>query len=93
LADARQPVVGTRLRVKPSPAHGTVTIEYQLARAGNCRLALYDLSGKLVRTLARGHAEAGMSACAIPRSDLSAGIYLLKFEADGQVATQKLIIE
>ena len=62
-------------------------------------MRLYDVTGKLVSTLASGyHLLAGMaSRPVIGHQDLvfasGAGIYLLKLETEGYTTTRKLIIE
>lgn len=44
---------------RPSPAHGSVSIPFALARAARVRLALYDPSGRRVRVLHDGALPAG----------------------------------
>jgi M6 family metalloprotease-like protein len=82
-----------KLSVAPNPFTSTTTINYTLPSSGNVSLKLYDVTGTLVTTLASGYHNAGTSSFLVPRSSLSSGIYLLKFAADGNTITTKLIIE
>jgi hypothetical protein len=81
------------LQIVPNPFTNATTISYTLPTPGNISLKLYDVTGKLVATLASGHQDAGTSLFALRSSHLSAGIYLLQLETDNTNLTQKLIIE
>jgi hypothetical protein len=82
-----------RLAARPNPFTNTTTISYTLPRPGNVSLKLYDVTGKLVNTLASGYRNAGTSSLIVPRSSLSSGIYLLKLVTENTIITSKLIIE
>jgi hypothetical protein len=85
------------LRIAPNPFTPAISplISYSLPRAGNITLALYDVSGRLVSTLASGYHPAGSYSCSLLAThySLAAGVYLLKFETEGCTTTSKLIIE
>jgi hypothetical protein len=81
------------LQIAPNPFTSSAHISYSLPTAGNVSLKLYDVAGKLVTTLAQGHTRAGVHTTSINAAKLASGIYLLKFDLDGQVTTQKLILE
>jgi hypothetical protein len=93
---------GFRLEVSPNPFSGIATISYSLSRAGPVSLQLYDVTGKLVRTLADGvKAEGRHSISVRQRSPIvpsASGVYLLRLETgDSQsgtsVLTRKIVIE
>jgi hypothetical protein len=83
------------LRIAPNPFTNTARITYSLPEGGNVRLALYDVTGKLVTTLASGYRAAGSSSLCLsaPRGAFPRGIYLLKLEARGLSLSEKLIME
>lgn len=85
------------LRVTPNPFSQSLnsSISYSLPVAGNVSLELFDISGKLVRTLVSGGHPAGSYAYHLSPAAcrLSAGVYLLKLDSGGCRITQKLIIE
>jgi hypothetical protein len=81
------------LRVTPNPFTSRTSISYSLPRAGNVSLRLYDVTGQLVTTLAKGYTLAGSHAAHLDASKLAHGIYLLKYENEGSTTTSKLIVE
>ena len=81
------------LRIAPNPFTTTTTIGYSLPHAGNVSLKLYDITGKLVTTYAKGYRNAGRFAFSVQRSELAAGIYILKLTTEDKATTTKLIVE
>jgi hypothetical protein len=81
------------LRTFPNPFTNAATVNYSLPEAGNVSLKLYDVTGKLVSTLATGYRPAGASSFAIRHSSFACGVYLLKLKTENQTVTSKLIIE
>jgi hypothetical protein len=79
--------------IVPNPFASATTISYSLPNAGNVNLKLYDVTGKLLTTLATGYHKAGTSAVTVSRSSLASGVYLLRLETDNSTATSKLIVE
>ncbi len=80
----------------PNPARGVTTLRWSLARAGHVRLGVYDLSGRLVRTLANGELAAGEHAIEWDGRDDSramreAGVYFVRLEAAGVRETRKVV--
>jgi hypothetical protein len=55
-------------------------------------LKLYDITGKLVSTLASGR-SAGAASLRLEASNLSTGLYVLKLTTTTATLTQKLIVE
>ena len=81
----------------PNPARDNVTIKYALATAGNARLAVYDLSGRKVATVAEGAAAAGEHEVAwnlttAEGTPVAAGVYVYRLEADGAVAARRMVV-
>jgi hypothetical protein len=70
------------LCLSPNPFTNATRVSYSLPKAGNVRLKLYDISGKLVATLRSGYSPAGSSSFIVHRSSFSAGIYVLRLELD-----------
>jgi M6 family metalloprotease-like protein len=94
MADLESRAAGFRLRISPNPFCGTATVSYTLPEPGAVRLALYDVTGKLVRVLSSGGRSSGEHAePAIRSSELTPGVYVLKLETEVGVAARKVIIE
>jgi hypothetical protein len=89
------PKVEFGLRVAPTPLAAAATVTYSLARPGNVSLRLHDITGRVVATLASGYHPAGeySSQLTVCGSRLSAGVYLLDYEAGDCRTTEKLVIE
>jgi hypothetical protein len=83
------------LLVAPNPFSGATRVSYYLPVAGRLSLRLYDITGKLVRTLASGHRPAGSFCYSLLTTycSLAPGIYLLRLETAAGSATQKLIVQ
>ncbi|MGH7740849.1 MAG: FlgD immunoglobulin-like domain containing protein [Candidatus Eiseniibacteriota bacterium] len=80
----------------PNPARGLTQLRYALPRAANVRLAIYDLGGRRVRTLAEGSQAAGNHSVAWDVRDdqghaLGAGLYFARFEAEGRVFMRRVV--
>jgi hypothetical protein len=85
------------LSVSPNPFTSSLSpsISYSLPVAGNVSLKLFDVTGKLVTTLVSGYHPAGSYAYRLSPTAhrLSAGVFILKLETEGNQATAKLIVE
>lgn len=83
------PSIGARLLpVFPNPFNPATTIRFELDRAGRVRLAIHDVEGREVRTLASGMMDAGGHAVAWNGVDsngrrVTSGVYFVRLSADG----------
>jgi len=76
----------------PNPFNSTTTIRYELGKPAPTRLALYDLSGKEVRTLFDGYRQAGFHSVNLNANDLPTGLYFVHLKASDRVFTQKIML-
>jgi len=80
----------------PNPFNPQTTLKYEVARPGPVTLAIYDVGGKLVRTLVAGESRpVGVHEAVWDGSDDSgrqapSGVYFAKYSAGDQVQTQKM---
>ena len=78
--------------VAPNPLTGKrATLRYSLPKAGPAQLSVFDVSGRTVQSVSLVASRTG--AVNLDLRSLSAGIYLVKFEADSYSATQKLVVQ
>jgi len=87
----------------PNPANPDIWIPYQLANDACVTIKIYDVSGKLVRTLDLGYKPAGFytdkdkSAYWDGRNEIgekvSSGIYFYTIQAGDFTATRKMVIQ
>jgi len=70
-------------QIYPNPFNGKAVIRYGLAKSGDVNLSVYDLSGRLVRTLQEGEAAPGRYSLTWNAAGLPSGVYVVKLEAGG----------
>lgn len=78
--------------VAPNPATGRASVELTLDRAMSVSARLYDVTGREVATLVEGSLSAGRTPVSVDASGLSAGVYVLRVAADGQVVSRRLTV-
>jgi C1A family cysteine protease len=91
---------GTAFRletVRPNPFNPTANVAFSLPKPCDVRLAVYDVSGRLVNVLASGRHEAGIHTKAWNGVDargrsVGSGVYFLRLEAGDRTATQKMVL-
>ncbi|MFO7675263.1 MAG: T9SS type A sorting domain-containing protein [bacterium] len=80
------------VKVGPNPlSGGMATVRYALPSAGPASINVFDVTGRTV--LSRSLVASRSGAVSLDLRNLSAGIYLVKVEADGFTGTQKLVIQ
>jgi hypothetical protein len=82
----------TSLRSHPNPFRGTTTISFDLSGAAPVELQVYDVSGRVVATLAQGTASAGAHAIRFDGSKLAAGVYWTRLRSGGVEEVRKLTV-
>jgi len=80
----------------PNPFMAQAAISFSLPQAGRASVKVFDLSGRLVRTLADGEMAAAdhtvvWDGCDASGNEVGAGVYFCRLEASGQTATQKML--
>ncbi len=96
VAELLNPRVLALTPASPNPFAGATTIAFALPQGGPAQLGVYDMSGRLVRTLSSGSLDAGVhrydwdglddSGRAVP-----GGVYLYRLEAEGRTLTGKVM--
>jgi ABC-type multidrug transport system ATPase subunit len=82
----------------PNPFNPSTTVWFDLPRPGGVNVGVYDLRGRVVRTLHTGALEAGRHHVEWDGRDTAgdpaaAGVYLLRLEtADGEVRNRKMTL-
>ncbi len=81
----------------PNPFNPTTVIEFALPRASDVRIELFDITGRLVRTLADGPMAAGTYSVTFDGrsssgNQLATGVYFYRLQADSFVATKKMLL-
>jgi hypothetical protein len=81
---------------RPNPFRGTATIRFTLASEGPVKIAIYDVSGRLVRTLCDGKAPSGENALTWDGYDnagdrASGGIYWMEMTTPRYQSARRLV--
>ncbi len=75
----------------PNPFNGTTRIQYTLSRRQYVRLAVYDVSGKLLRVLEEGTRDAGNHMVQFQAGGIAAGVYFCSLTAGGYQQVRKMV--
>jgi hypothetical protein len=76
----------------PNPFNARTTISYYLAGACDGDLIVYDLNGRLIRTLVDGYMPAGENDVIFDAGALPSGIYFYKLRAGDYSETRKMVL-
>ena len=76
----------------PNPFNPTTTIEFSSIEAGYASVKVYNLMGQVVGVLLDGMVDANTYSLTWDAQHLSSGVYMVKAESNGQVATQKIML-
>ena len=78
--------------IYPLPATNTAYMIYSLNETSLCELALYDFTGKLVKTIFNEDKQTeGNYKAEIPVYDLPAGVYFAQLKVNGEISTSKFV--
>ncbi|MBD3347632.1 MAG: T9SS type A sorting domain-containing protein, partial [Candidatus Eisenbacteria bacterium] len=83
--------------VSPNPFNPVTEVSYGLPSEGRVALRVYDVSGRLVRTLVDGEVDAGYHTVVWDGRDdggssVASGVYFCRMEASDYGATTKMVL-
>jgi len=82
-----------RLTVWPNPGNATFDVRFELERAAVASVRVYDLSGRLVETLAQASFAPGEFSRTWDATALATGIYFVRLDVEGsQSVAQKVLL-
>lgn len=76
----------------PNPFNPQTTIKFAAAKDGNVKLNVFDINGKLVKTLVNQRVIVGNYSVDFDASDLSSGVYFYTLETPEFKETKKMIL-
>ncbi len=82
-----QQALATKVSAYPNPFAERVSIGFELEKAANVRLNVYDLNGRLVHTIAEQRMGAGSQILEWNAGSVQAGAYFYHLLVDGRVAS------
>lgn len=79
------------LSITPNPSFGSVAVNVNLLSSESyVNLLMYDLAGKLIRTVFEGEMQQGIHS--FKMNDLTSGVYFVRLESDCANNLRKLVI-
>jgi uncharacterized protein (DUF1501 family) len=76
----------------PNPFNPTTNISFTLPAAGDIRLQVFDINGRLVSTLADGTMSAGNHTVKFNANGYSSGVYLYRLDTPAGSLTKKMTL-
>jgi hypothetical protein len=84
--------LSNEVAIFPNPVTNTITISFSLEQSQKVSLNIFNVSGRLVITLADASFEEGDHEIIWNAADINAGINFLQFQSAGNLQTSKLIV-
>jgi len=78
--------------VTPNPFNPATTITYKVPGAGDMELAIFDVAGRRVATLATGWKQAGEYRARFAAQQLPSGVYFVRLAQGSHVQTTKMVL-
>lgn len=76
----------------PNPFNPTTTIKFDVQKAGDVKIKVYDLMGREVQTLVNERLQPGTYETTFDGSQLSSGVYYYKLISDNYTYTKKMVL-
>ena len=76
----------------PNPFSRSTTLAYTLAERSDVSLKVYDVTGRLVATLANGSQDAGTHRVLFDAGMLASGTYLCRLQVGDEIRTHRILV-
>jgi photosystem II stability/assembly factor-like uncharacterized protein len=76
----------------PNPFNPVTKVKFQIPNSGFVKLMIYDILGRVVKTVVDQELTPGTYEVSIHGSTLSSGVYYYKLETEGFTETKKMIL-
>jgi hypothetical protein len=76
----------------PNPFHQRTKIRYELPRAGDVRIDVYNVLGQRVATLVNERQQAGREEITFDARRLASGVYFVRLRSLGESLTEKITV-
>ena len=96
--DIEEPVTELRMSpARPNPFYDQTTIAFLLPAEGGATVSIYDVAGRLLRTLPAQSCHAGLNervwdGTDADGNDVPSGVYFVRVKAGGESATGKIVL-
>ena len=76
----------------PNPFNPVTTIKYELPKAGDVSLIIYDILGREIKKLVSANQQPGRYEVQFNASSLASGVYIYQLRTENYVDTKKMIL-
>ncbi|MBK6765742.1 MAG: T9SS type A sorting domain-containing protein [bacterium] len=76
----------------PNPFNPSTTISFAVAKDGHAKIEVFDVNGRMIRTLLDHDITRGQHAVRFDGTGLASGVYFAKLETAGQLFTNKMLL-
>ena len=76
----------------PNPFNSATIIRFELPDAQHAKLTVYDITGRIVKTLVQGEMSAGIHQVIFDVDNAASGVYTYRLQAGESVITRKMTI-
>lgn len=91
--EIKNPVEQKQFNVFPNPSNGAFTVEYELRSASQIELAVYDMTGSLVKQIVKPmKQQSGIYQTPVNLTELPSGIYICKIIKDGKAESKQVVV-
>ena len=81
------------IQLFPNPATDNVTMNYNLAVAGQASIDVLDITGRLIKEVYQGNKSTGPQNQIIDLSDLVSGIYFVRLSLNGEQVVRRVVVQ
>ena len=78
--------------IYPNPFNPSTNISFAVPIDAHVEISIYDINGRLVKSLVNNVLSAGYYEIEWNASNESSGVYILKMQSDGFIDTQKMML-
>jgi hypothetical protein len=76
----------------PNPFNPVTTIGFQIPKSGITSLKIYDVTGRLIKTLVNEFKQAGNYKVDFDAGSVASGVYFYKLTSGDFVSTRKMVV-
>ncbi len=90
--NASKSIINSGIRIYPNPMNDLGTIAFNLGAAADVTISIYNLEGRLVKTIKAGKLNSGEQKIQISTDEFSKGTYLVSIDGSGIHASSKFVV-
>lgn len=76
----------------PNPFNPRALVPFEVSRAGEVKISVFDLLGREIATLVNGQVAAGRHEAVLDGTAMTSGVYLVRMEAEGDVQGLRKVV-